>query len=138
MGQRKVGPCEGLRSLGLSSGDQPLPLNLLPQEGDPHCFRPGRTPGVMEGGQGCGMERVEGGPAQQRTAPPPPLLVCLWILSLQAKEEEPSGGRGPSLPRKRYLQRVWVGRALCFVVWRGYQWMVPLGAGGGRGFGMFR
>lgn len=35
MGQRKAGPCEGLRSLGLSSRDQPLLLNLLPQQGDP-------------------------------------------------------------------------------------------------------
>lgn len=81
----------------------------------------------MGGGQGCGLEWVEGGPAQQRMAPPPALLVCLWILSLQAKEEEPSGGRGPSLPRKRYLQRVWVGTAVCFVVRRGYGGRFPGG-----------
>ena len=93
----------------------PSPSTFFPSRETPHCFQPGRTPGVVEGGQGCGMERVEGGPAQQRTAPPPALLVCLWILSLQAREEEPSVGRGPSLPGKRYLQRVWVGRALCGV-----------------------
>lgn len=81
----------------------------------------------MGGGQGCGLEWVEGGPAQQRMAPPPALLVCLWILSLQAKEEEPSGDRGPSLPRKRYLQRVWVGTAVCFVVRRGYGGRFPGG-----------
>ena len=77
----------------------PSPSTFFPSRETPHCFQPGRTPGVVEGGQGCGMERVEGGPAQQRTAPPPALLVCLWILFLQAKEEEPSGGRGPARAR---------------------------------------
>lgn len=56
MGQRKVGPCEGLRSLGLSSGDQPLPLNLLPQQGDPtlllaweNPWGHGGRPGLWDG-----------------------------------------------------------------------------------------
>lgn len=95
----------------------------------------------MDGGQGYGVERVEGRPAQHRRDPPAALLVCLWIPSLQAEEEEPSGGRGPSLPRKRYLQRVWVGGL--FALWFGGDsggWF-PWGLeeeGPTEGFWMFR
>lgn len=49
--------------------------------------------------------RVEGRPALRRRDPCPAPLVCFWILSLQAEEEDASGDYGPSLPRKRYLQR---------------------------------
>lgn len=66
MGQRKASPCEGLRSLGLSSGDQPLPLNLLPQQGDPTLLpawedpwgRGGR-PGLWDGEGGRRAGPVE-------------------------------------------------------------------------------
>lgn len=60
---------------------------------------------------------MEGRPAQHRRAPCPAPVVCLWILSLQAEEEDPSGGCGPNLPRKRYLQRAWVGgQSLLFLL----------------------
>lgn len=61
----------------------------------------------MGEGQGYGVERVNRRPAQPTRAPGPAPLVCLCVLSPQAEEEDPPGGRGPSLRRNWYLQRGW-------------------------------
>lgn len=97
----------------------PSSSTFFPSRETPRCFPAWEDPWGCGGRPGLwvGVGGRQAGPAEDGASSCP--LVCLWILSLQAKEEEPSGGRGPSLPRKRYLQRVWVGRAVCFVVWRG-------------------
>lgn len=51
------------------------------------------------------MERVEAGQSRVGGILILAPLVCLWILFLQAEEEDASGGHGPSLPRKRYFRR---------------------------------
>lgn len=83
-----------------------LPFSQPFQAGRLHmASQPGKNHRIMNEGQGYGMERVEGRPALRRRDPWSAPLVCFWILSLQAEEEDPSGDYGPSLPRKRYLQR---------------------------------
>lgn len=96
----------GLWSRGLSSGNQPL-LSAFPSRKTPPCFPAWKNHRIMNEGQGHRVRRVEG--------PCPPLRVCLWVLSLQAEEEDPAAGGGPSRPRKRYW-RAWVGgqSAMCF------------------------
>lgn len=98
---------------------QHLPLTFFPSRETSHCFPTWENPRLMDEGQGDGVERVEGRPAQPRRAPCPAPVVCLWILSLQAEEEDPSGGCGPNRPRERYLQRAWGGGTVCFFFWRG-------------------
>lgn len=137
-GAEEAGSCEGLRSLGLSSGDQPLPQSY-PQQETPHCFQPGRTPGVVEGGQGCGMERVEGGPAQQKGRR---LLLPFWFASGFCPRRQrrrrafwwPWTGHCP----ERYLQRVWVGGLSALWCGEDSGGWCPWGLEESRGCRMFR